>query len=80
MPFFHGGRQKLQNATCYDPYYTYSSRLVHIHTSDHTRTTVTSTTHLTFLKNLTNNVNVGPSRASPTSSVAAHIYLVNTFF
>ena len=30
---------------------THSYRLVHIHTSDHTRTPVTSTTHLTFLIN-----------------------------
>ena len=34
-PFSHGGKQKLQNATCYDPY---------INTSDHTRTPVASTT------------------------------------
>ena len=32
---------------------TYCSRLIHIHTSDHTRTPVASTTHLTFMKNLT---------------------------
>ena len=31
---------------------TYSSRLVHIHSSDHTRTPVASTTHLTFLKTI----------------------------
>ena len=37
----------------------YPSRLVHIHTSDHTRTPVVSTMHLTFLKNLTNRVNNG---------------------
>ena len=30
-------------------------RLVHIHTSGHTRTSVASTTHLTFLQNLTSN-------------------------
>ena len=33
---------------------TYSSRVVHIHTSDHTRTSFASTTHLSFLKNLNN--------------------------
>ena len=34
------GVQKLQNATCYDPYIrgVCKDRLVHIHTSDHTRT------------------------------------------
>ena len=45
---------------------TYSSRLVHIHTSDHTRTLVMGTTHLNFLKNFTNMVN--GSRAYPTNS------------
>ena len=33
---------------------TYSSRLVHIHTSDHTCTPFAISTHLTFLKDLTN--------------------------
>ena len=53
---------------------TYFSRFVHIHTSDHTRTPVASTTQLTFLKNLTNKVNVCPSRAS-LPSVATHCVL-----
>ena len=35
---------------------TYSSHLVHIHKSEHRRTPVASTTHLTILKNLTNKV------------------------
>ena len=39
----------------------YSSRLVHIHTSDHTHTPVASTTHLTFLNWLSNKVNLCPS-------------------
>ena len=43
----------------------YSFRLVHIHTSGHTSTSVTSTAHPTFLKKLTNKVRVGLSRASP---------------
>ena len=37
--------------------HTYSFCLVLIHTSDHTRTPVARTTHLFFLKNLTNKVN-----------------------
>ena len=36
----------------------YSSCLVHTHTSDHTSTPVASTTHLPFLKSLTNKMNV----------------------
>ena len=35
---------------------TYSSCLVHIHTSDHTRTPIVSTMNLAFLQNLTNKV------------------------
>ena len=40
---------------------TYSFCLVHVHTSGHTSTPVTSTAHPTFLKNLTNKVRVGLS-------------------
>ena len=53
-----------------------TSRLVHIHQSDYTRTPVARTTHLTFLKNLSNEVNVCPSRASP-PSVATHVYFIS---
>ena len=42
------GRQKLQNADCYDPSILLSPRPHY----DHKRTLVASTTHLTFLKNL----------------------------
>ena len=62
--FSHGCRQKLQNATCYDPYILLSPRP--FHTSDHTYVPVASTTHLNFLMNLTDKVNVlCPSRVSP---------------
>ena len=45
---------------------TYSTRLIHIHTSNHTRTPVVSSMYLTFLKNFTNKVNVCPySRQIP---------------
>ena len=57
---------------------TYSFCLVHVHTSGHTSTPVTSTTHPTFLKNLTNKVRVGLSRASP-PGVATHICHINPF-
>ena len=43
---------------------TYSFRLVYINTSGYTRTPVVSTTHLSLLKNFTNNINVCPCRAS----------------
>ena len=74
MPYFHGCWQKLQNATCYDPY----SRLVYIRKSGFRCTRVASTTHLTFLKNLTNKMYICPSRASP-PSVTTHENLGNRF-
>ena len=75
MPFCHGCRQNLQNATCYVPCILLSPR-PHSYIY-HTRTLVASTKHLTFLKDLNSKVNVCSSRASP-PSVATHIYLVNT--
>ena len=57
---------------------TYSFCLIHVHTSGHTSTPVTSTAHPTFLKNLTNKVRVGLSRASP-PGVATHICQINPF-
>ena len=46
-PFSHGSGQKLYNVSP-ATILTYSFRLVHFHTSNHTRTPVASTTHLTF--------------------------------
>ena len=48
---------------------TYSSRLIHIHTTDYTRTLLVST-HLMFLKNLTNG---RPLPALPLTS-AMYVY------
>ena len=74
---FPRGQADLHNATCY--YLTYSSRLVHIHTSDHSRTPVASTTHLTFLRNLTNKVSVCPSGASPLNIATIFIFTIFNF-
>ena len=52
----------------------HTPRLVHIHTSDHTRMPVASATHLTFLYNLTNKVNVCPSRVSPSQRCHSHLH------
>ena len=54
----------------------YSSRIVHIHTSDHSRTPVASTTHLTFLQNLTNKVNVCPSRVAALPTLSHNLSII----